>query len=83
MTDVVYGFPCVENPNDFTPDEEVCTPVEIAAHKQACADWDAGTYQRDPSKFCQTNSAPGILHITRTPWGLGINTFECSEDGDE
>ena len=37
----IYGYGCVDNPHDFTPDEECCTAEEISAWKQACADWDA------------------------------------------
>jgi hypothetical protein len=90
MTDHVYGFPCVTNHHDFSPDEESCTAAEIAAHKEACEQWDAGTYARDPSQFCQsfpngTNpDAEGrvVLHVTRTPWGIGVNTVDW-EDEDE
>ena len=28
MIESVYGFPCVENPHDFTPDSESCTAEE-------------------------------------------------------
>ena len=38
--DVVYGFVCVENPHDFKPDMESCTPKEIAAHRAALEMWD-------------------------------------------
>jgi hypothetical protein len=35
MKEAIYGFPCVENPHDFTPDEESCTPAEIAFWEDA------------------------------------------------
>jgi len=38
----VYGFPPSEmNPEDFTPDEDSCTPKELAAHAEALAVWRA------------------------------------------
>lgn len=88
MRDVVYGFPCVTNPNDFTPDGEACTAAEIEAHAEACRQWDAGTYQRDPGQFCQSfpgGSEPNaegrmVLHVSRTPWGIGINEVEWDDD---
>lgn len=38
-----YGFFPGGDPRSFSPDEESCTPEEIAAHKAACEAWDAGT----------------------------------------
>lgn len=29
-----------ENPHDFWPDEESCSPKELAAHAEACRVWD-------------------------------------------
>lgn len=46
----VYGFPCVENPHDFIPDGESCSPAEIEAHRRACATW--GTPAYEPNKGC-------------------------------
>ncbi len=34
--EVVYGFFHLDDPRDFFPDEECCTPAEITAHKTAC-----------------------------------------------
>lgn len=79
----VYGFPCVEDPNNFHPDGECCSPEELAAHKLACDTYGTPPYQ--PNKGCTTEfDAEGKLvkHILRTSWGIGINTFEI-EDCDE
>lgn len=40
----VYWYPCVTNPNDFSPDAECCSPEEIAAHKIACENWGKPSY---------------------------------------
>ena len=40
----VYGFPCVENPHDFTPDSESCTEAEITFWEDAKKRWDAGEH---------------------------------------
>jgi hypothetical protein len=85
MSDVVYGFPCVDNPNDFTPDPECCTPQELAAHAEACRQWNDGTYQRDPSKHCQsTFDGDGklVMHVSRTPWGIGTSSVDWDDDED-
>lgn len=34
--EVMYGFFHVDDPRDFMPDEEGCSPEEIAAHAEAC-----------------------------------------------
>ena len=48
MKEPIYGFPCVENPHDFMPDPEACTPAEIAFWEDAKKRWDAG--ERNVSK---------------------------------
>jgi hypothetical protein len=40
-SDIGYGYFQPKNLHDFWPDEEMCTPAEIAAHKEACDAWDA------------------------------------------
>ncbi len=34
--DTLYGFFHLDDPRDFFPDDECCTPAEIAAWKTAC-----------------------------------------------
>ncbi len=41
---LIYGFFCGGDPRKFEPDREYCLPHEIAAHKEACARWNAGHY---------------------------------------
>ncbi len=83
--DTVYGFPCVENPHDFTPDPESCTPEEIAFWKDAKKRWDAG--ERDVrGARCETiRDEQGNMkaHITRTSWGIGVNSIEWDEEDEE
>ena len=80
----VYGFPCVTNPHDFTPDEESCSPEEIAAHKAACQNWGKPTFR--PNKGCfSVHSDDGqiVTHVTRTSWGIGVNTLtKCDHCGE-
>jgi len=77
-----YGFPCVENPHDFSPDEECCTPEEIAFWEDAKKRWDAG--ERDVrGARCQTvrgDSGEVLMHMTRTSWGIGVNMVEMDEE---
>lgn len=78
----VYGFPCVSNPHDFSPDIECSSPAEIAAHKEACRTW--GTKDHQPNRGCYSEyDAAGTLvkHVTRTSWGIGVNLLYCC-DGD-
>jgi hypothetical protein len=82
ISDCVYGFPCVENPHDFSPDGESCTPEEIAFWEDAKKRWDAG--ERDVrGARCETlTNEQGEYrgHITRTTWGIGVNSIECWEN---
>lgn len=82
----VYGFPCVENPHDFIPDYECCSPEEIATHKRACETW--GTPDYEPNKGCcdlvDPVSGAVVGHVTRTSWGIGTNLVPKSWlDGPE
>jgi hypothetical protein len=82
--DGVYGFPCVTNPHDFSPDEESSSPEEIAAHKRACEMWGKPGYE--PNKGCYSvhgDDGALMLHVTRTSWGIGVNTFtKCDHCGE-
>lgn len=79
-----YGFPCVSDPNDFSPDYESCSPAEIEAHKQACATFGTPEYQQP--KGCTTDydeSGQFVRHVLRTSWGIGVNTVTvCDECGE-
>lgn len=80
----IYGFPCVSDPNDFTPDAECCSPAELAAHKLACETYGTPTYQ--PNKGCTTeHDADGrfVRHVTRTSWGIGVNSVLCCDGCSE
>ena len=86
--DGVYGYPCVTNPNDFTPDVECCSSREIETHKTACANWGKPSYE--PNKGCYTERSEDgqiVKHVTRTSWGIGFNSFTkcdaCEEVGNE
>jgi hypothetical protein len=70
----VYGFPCVENPNDFSPDSECCSPAEIETHRVACANWGKPTFEPNKGSFSQ-HDAEGklVMHVCRTSWGIGVN----------
>lgn len=68
-----YGFFCGGDPRDFVPDEESCSPEELAAHKKACEEADAEEKARKLS--CPSGwVAPGI-HVTRAPFGIGSYTY--------
>ena len=77
-----YGFPCVEDPNDFSPDAECCSPQEIEAHALACKTFGTPAYQ--PNRGCETQrDESGFLvrHTLRTSWGIGVNNIRMC-DGD-
>jgi hypothetical protein len=78
MKEAIYGFPCVEDPNDFTPDAECCTPEEIAFWEDAKKRWEAG--ERDVrGARCEWLSES--VDVTRTSWGIGVNMVEMEDEG--
>lgn len=82
MEETVYGFPCVENPHDFTPDPECCTPEEIAFWEEAKKRWDEGERdvrgRRCHDLISETGEIAG--HVTQTSWGVGINVIRSKEE---
>ena len=82
MKEPVYGFPCVENPHDFTPDEESCTADEIAFWEEAKRRWDAGEPDVRGARCHSLTGENGELlgHVTATSWGIGTNWVEMDED---
>lgn len=69
-----YGFPCVTDPNDFSPDAECSSPAEIEAHRLACQSYGKPSYV--PNKGCTTEhdeSGQMVRHVLRTSWGIGVN----------
>jgi hypothetical protein len=82
MIDCVYGFPCVENPHDFTPDEQSCTPEEIAFWEDAKKRWDAGERDVRGARCTSTFNEAGelVMHTTSTSWGIGVNVVEFDDD---
>lgn len=73
-----YGFPCVENPHDFTPDEESCTPEEIAFWEDAKKRWDNGERDVRGARCSSTFDKDGklLMHTTQTSWGIGVNMLD-------
>jgi hypothetical protein len=66
-----YGFARPDNPHDFFPDQESCSPEEIANHKAACEAWGRGEYTPEAASGWISED----VHVTRAPWGIGSYTF--------
>jgi hypothetical protein len=81
MKEAVYGFPCVENPHDFTPDAECCTPEEIAFWEDAKKRWNAGE-SNVRGKRCHDlidSNCNVVGHKASTSWGIGTNMVDMEE----
>lgn len=83
----VYGFPCVENPNDFTPDVECCSPAEIEAHRLACANYGKPSFKPNEGCFSERGEDGTLVrHVLRTSWGIGTNMMrlcdQCMEPSE-
>jgi hypothetical protein len=81
---VVYGYPCVVDPHDFTPDAECCSPKELEAHRLACANYGKPSYQPNRGCFATRNDdGTLVMHALRTSWGIGTNLVRiCDECRD-
>lgn len=77
----IYGFPCVEDPRDFSPDMECSSPEEIEAHRLACANYGKPSYV--PNKGCYSQHSDDgqlVMHVTRTSWGIGVNLIDSCDE---
>lgn len=80
----VYGYPCVEDPHNFTPDAECCSPAELDAHRLACAMYGKSDYRPNKGCYSEYDAAGGLVtHVARSSWGIGVNVVQvcdgCSE----
>lgn len=66
-----YGSFPGGDPRNFTPDEEVNTPEELAAWKAACEAWDRGDGE-DTGPQCQTMGDGSVV----TGTGFGMGTYQ-------
>jgi hypothetical protein len=62
-----YGYFLGGDPRQFAPDEECCTPEEIARWQALCAEWDAGR-QTEPAP---EEHGPWVDPSTRQVIALG------------
>jgi hypothetical protein len=72
-----YGFPCVSNPNDFSPDPESSTEEEIEQHRKDCEAYNNGTYTHNSDNH--SGWVSNSVHVLRTPWGIGVSMIESEE----
>jgi len=77
----VYRFPCVDDPNDFIPDGECCSPAEIETHRRACLNYGRPSYEPNKGCYSEYDSESGQLvqHVTRTSWGIGTNLIDTCD----
>ncbi len=77
-----YGFFLGGDPREFTPDEESCRPDEIAAHKAACARWDAGQPQDEgrSGQYAAVTMPSGEVAtaiVCGHSFGIGVYRHPC------
>ena len=69
----VYGFFPGDDPRNFTPDAEVCTPEEITAWKDDCEAWDRGERIPVPPACQERKLSDGTtIHVIVCRYGLGV-----------
>lgn len=77
----LYGYPHVDDPHDFDPDPECCSPAEIATWKMACATYGKANHEPNKGGFSEYNEKGDlVLHVARTSWGIGTNMIPMCDD---
>ncbi len=85
VDDQVYGFPCSDDPRDFSPDVESCLPNEIASHALAVEKWTEangkpeGWGTPDFGGWTCDDEHKRCVHVLKAPWGIGVCTYRDPE----
>lgn len=86
-TEYGYGFFCGGDPRKFFPDGESCTKKEMENHTAACKLWDEAeargetpTPEACPSGWVYDDAGKPVMHILRTPYGIGTYEYEVEDD---
>jgi hypothetical protein len=81
-----YGYFHGGDPRNFHPDGECCSPDEIANHRKACQLWDEAEAkgktpepEECPSGWIFDEHGKPIAHVLRSPYGIGIYTYEMEQ----
>jgi hypothetical protein len=85
----LYGYPHVDDPRDFFPDRECCSPEELASHAAAVAAWESGQpIPIEPQEYgpwvgpngqvvLGDRPSPewrGVCHANQS-WGIGVSVW--------
>ena len=89
-TEMGYGFFCGGDPRKFWPDGESCSEKEIDNHKAACKLWDEAeargetpTPEACPSGWVYDKDGKPVMHVLRTPYGIGTYEYDVEDDDAE
>lgn len=74
--EMLYGFFHLDDPRDFFPDEECCSPQELQAHQAACALAEMGKWRGEPEEHGPWVNDRGAVVIGQKPEGEGW-TGQC------
>ena len=75
-----YGNPVCDDPRDFSPDPECCTPEEIARWKEACERAERGEKVEVPQhQWFSDKDGMICCHVNSNPWGIGIYIYRDPE----
>lgn len=84
--DCQYGFFTGGDPRMFSPDEQDCTPEEIAAHKAACDLWDKADAEgrsmnpEEPAgKWLLSDEGQKLAHILTARFGIGVQRYPTDD----
>lgn len=75
-----YGYFPGGNPNNFFPDEEMCTKEEIANWKTDCKAWNEGRRKPCPPPCQHVTDSEGKIVLTLTAPRYGMGTYRYKED---
>ena len=75
-----YGYPLSDDPHEFSPDLDACSPQEIKNWEEATARWDKGERPvKGPTHEPIVVDGKAVGHVTRAPWGVGVSSIKDPE----
>ncbi len=79
----MYGYFNGGDPRDFSPDEECCTPEELAAHKAACEAWNRGERPVSEAHHHKVVEYQGKPAIASYAGAFGMGVSSCRDEDAE
>ena len=83
QSEPTYGYFHGGDPRDFSPDAEVCTEAELAAHKEACERWERGERPEYEKHHHDVSQVGNTVVAVSYAGAFGLGTYQWRDEDAE